>query len=217
MANKFSALMFDMDGTLVDSAPDILACLDGAFFKVTGRRGPGVRREYIGFQVRDIAGRVLPDPSAELVEAFNAEFRALYDGSSYPGTTLFPGVAQTLEALVCAGCALFVVTNKPLKPARAILRKFGLACFSAVVSPDAVSGRRMTKTEMIAHLMAERGLAARETLFVGDAEPDVVAAKNNGVKVAVALYGYGDREKLRALSPEYFIDDISGLLGVTRG
>lgn len=217
MTNKFSALMFDMDGTLVDSAPDILACLDGAFFKVTGRRGAGVDRAYIGFQVRDIAARVLPDPSPELVEAFNAEFRALYDGSSYPGTTLFPGVAETLAALSAAGTELFMVTNKPVKPARAILKKTGLAGFAAIVAPDIIAGRGMTKTEMIAHLMAERGLPAEKCLYVGDAEPDVEAAKNNAVRVAVALYGYGNREKLRELAPEYFFEDISALLAITRG
>jgi len=214
MQVKFKNVLFDLDGTLVDSAGDILACLNKAFASATGEAGFRAEERLIGYPVREIAARTLAGASAERIEAVNSEFRRRYDGSSYPATRLFPGVRAALIGLEAMGCALFIVTNKPSKPALAILRKLNIAVFTEVVCPEAAGGAGAGKAVLIAGLLEKRGLARAETLYVGDSEGDVEAARQNGLAAAAALYGYGDKGKILALSPEYLLGDISSLTEV---
>jgi len=215
--NRYANILFDLDGTIADSAPDIIACVRGAFAEVFGAAAPPVKADLIGFQLKEILLGIDPSLSPEDIGRLTAAFRGIYDECGFPGTRLYAGAAEALAELKTAGARLFLVTNKPDKPTRALLLKFGLDVFEEVVCPDSVPGRRMTKSEMIGRLLGLRSLEKKETVMIGDFETDILAARENGIAAIAALYGYGDAAKLRALAPDRTLTAISGLAGLVTG
>ena len=211
MPNRYANLLFDLDGTLVDSAPDIIFCVKKAFVEVYGGGAPEVSEGLIGLQLKDILFGIDPALSPGDVRRLTETFRRAYDECGWPGTRLYGGAEKALLDIKASGSRLFLVTNKPAKPTRGILLKVGLNVFEEVICPDSTEGARLSKEEMVKRVIAGRALDPRRTALVGDSEPDMLAARDNGIAAIAVLYGYGSAEKLRALGPDHTLPDISGL------
>ena len=190
-----SAVIFDLDGTLVDSAGEIHAALAAAFSErgIEPLSKPEVEG-LIGRGVSSLVQRALAIRGAgstgvdEAVEAFEAHY-AREVGSR---AALFPGVPEGLRMLHAAGCKLAVVTNKPRAFTEALLAKLDiLGAFVATVAGDDGVARKPAG-DMLAAACAAMGTKPGETLMLGDSETDVRAARAAGCPVWCVPYGYNE-------------------------
>jgi phosphoglycolate phosphatase len=192
--------IFDLDGTLVDSLPGIAAAIGTA---IPGRTEPIENlRLRIGPPVRSILNS-LAAPSTEAdLDRMESIFRSAYDSTAWQEAVVFPGIREVLEQLSAAGRRLFVVTNKPSQPAEGILRLLDLRSFFAdVVSPDSVTPRFGSKSEMLLSLIGKWNLNIAESVFVGDTMDDYRAARAAGMDSVFLGHGYG-RERILAEAPD---------------
>lgn len=187
-----SAVLLDLDGTLVDSAPGIEAVCGQALADVRPDLALPPLRPFIGPPIGRVLQAALPDLPAADVEAAVARFRVRYDADGWRTAAPFPGAGDVLAGLAARGVAAFVVTNKPAAPTAAILAGQGWDVHvRAAYSPDSATPRHASKAAAIAALLADHGLDPTTAWFVGDAEDDRAAARAHGMRFVPALYGYG--------------------------
>jgi phosphoglycolate phosphatase len=205
------AILFDLDGTLVDSVPDLAAAFDALLVEL-GRAPVGLARAraLMGHGPESFVARGLgatggaPGPVAPLV----ARFLALYEGRIAAETRPFPGAVETLALLAAAGRALGVVTNKPDRATAALLAALDLARFFPVVVGG--DGKRKPDPAPLRRALDALGAAPADALLVGDSAVDVAAARAAGIPVAVVSFGYADAPA-RELGADAVIDDFAAL------
>jgi phosphoglycolate phosphatase len=210
---KRNALIFDLDGTLVDSLPDLAAAL------ATTLRESGVPalsraavRGMIGdgtpaLVARALAARGLP---AALLDERLARFMALYEAAPVARSRPYPGVPQTLAALRGDGRRLAVCTNKPRLAALAVLRGLALdGFFAAVVGGDTLAVKKPDPAPLLAAIAA-LGARPGDAVMIGDNEHDVATAKAACVPVILMRYGY-HRVPLDTLAADIQIDAFAQL------
>lgn len=210
---KQAALLFDLDGTLVDSLGD-LAMAANALLAELGRAPltDNVIAAMIGDGVPTLVERVLaasggPAPSGT---APVARFAALYEADATRLTRPYPGVAGGLAELAAAGVPLAVCTNKLERVARQVLDRLGLgAFFPLVLGGDSLPFRKPDPRFLLAALDRLRAAPAHAAM-VGDHRNDVLAAQSGGLKAIFARYGYGTAS-LGAVQPDAVIERFTDL------
>jgi len=199
------SIVFDLDGTLVDSAPDILESLRLALVEAGARSDRPLTRALIGPPV----GEMLKAWGEHLTEgqlaATLTAFRRIYDGSRLEHTLPYPGVLESLFAVSRAGMTLFVATNKPLRATRWILENRFPGLFADVCCVDSGPSQSLSKTEMLQTLSLRHHLVPSETVIVGDGESDLLGGVELGWHTMAALYGYGDPCRLTAHRPTWTV------------
>ncbi len=203
-------VIFDLDGTLVDSAPDLCAAVAVALQEVglpphdvaavRQMIGEG-QRILIERAVRRAAERAGRDPGAVDIDDVLRRFRRYYSDHLVVHTRMYPGVAETLHALKTTHhLPLAVATNKPGAWARRIVEHFGLLPYfdsaAAVLGEDDV-GARKPDPRLIEHHCQRLGIPAPRSLLVGDSAIDWQTAKRAGCQFAYCTYGFGDSETLQ--------------------
>ncbi len=199
------AIAFDLDGTLIDSAPEIHA----AALTVLAAEGlPALDfatvRGFIGRGVPDLIARMLAhlgdtDPARQARMA--ASFMGGYEGA-VSVTTAYPGAAEALRVLAGQGAALALCTNKPFAATRAVVAHFGLGPFGAVVGGDSLPVKKPDPAPLLACLAP---LARPRALFVGDSEIDAETAQRAGVPFALYTEGYR-KTAVADLAPAFAFD-----------
>jgi phosphoglycolate phosphatase len=191
-ASSDRAIVFDLDGTLIDSTPGIARALGAAFASV-GRSMPVSNlRAVIGPPIKVIAKRLDPSLTDSDLAAIETVYRSEYDLSSWSETVLFDGVRETLQYLRARRWRLYVVTNKPLIPTTRILDHFGLVTlFDSIVTRDSRTPAYATKAAMLAELLTLHALPPANTIMMGDTAEDEEAAHSNQLEFVFASYGYG--------------------------
>ncbi|MCS6931049.1 MAG: phosphoglycolate phosphatase [Acetobacteraceae bacterium] len=185
-------VVFDLDGTLVDSAPDLAAALS----RLMAARGlPGFGREEVIPMIGDgarllleraFAARGLPPDDAAL-----PAFLADYEANAARATRPFPGIPEALEALSAAGWALAVCTNKPAAAARGLLAALGLQdAFAAILGGDSLPVRKPDPAHVLGAVAAAGG-DPRRAAMVGDHANDMRAAAAAGIPALFCAWGYG--------------------------
>jgi phosphoglycolate phosphatase len=205
-------VVFDLDGTLVDSSRDLAAAVNATLARLAPGMPPlGLDTvcSFIGNGARALVARSLreaglPAPPEDVLPLFLAEYAAhLLDT-----TRLYPGVAEALDAL--AGRELAVLTNKPGEMSRTILRGLGVAeRFFRVYGGDDLPTRK-PDPEGLQRLMAEANVGPRETALVGDSAIDVRTARAAGVRAVAVRYGF-DPDGLAAEPPDALLGDLREL------
>ncbi len=187
-----TALIFDLDGTLIDSVRGISISLKAAF-KVASREMPADNlRSVLGPPIAIIARKLEPSLTDDEVAIIEREYRADYDVNGWRVTSAFEGVVEGLRRLREAGLRLFVLTNKPWIPTEKTLEYLGInAVFEAVLTRDARLPRFTSKTEMLAELIRVYGLETTASAMLGDTDEDREAARNNEMRFVHMTYGYG--------------------------
>jgi len=191
--NPIHNVIFDLDGTLVDSRSGIEYSVRAALRAVfQGRSYPGLRL-HIGIPIRRIFSEILDDPTSLLLDQLERQFRASYDSIGWKQSRAYRGAAKVLSCLTRSGIGCFVATNKPLHATRCILEHLNLhGFFREVVTPDSWNPPFSSKRDVVAHIMQRYCLNADETMFVGDSLEDRSAADANGLPFGAVTYGYGD-------------------------
>ena len=206
MGRPYRPYLFDVDGTLTDSAEDIC----GSVEVVLDRHGyppqPFERlRSYIGRHLTDLFADLVPGITDPQVERLIGDYREVYWAREHNATRLFPGVAETLGQL---GGLKSTATTKGTPTTRVVLEKFGLlGYFDHVQGTDGFPAK--PSPEVIHRSLDLFGLDAREALMVGDAPADIAAARAAGVTVCAVSYGYGNRSEMQ---PDFWLDDLRELL-----
>ena len=203
------AIIFDLDGTLVDSAPDLADALNSVLRReglreqtldaVKGMVGAGARvLIQRGFAAN---GTALSEPEAErLLPAFLADYRARATAK----TRLMPGARQLLTELVAAGVGLGLCTNKPEDITRQILGDLAVAVhFGSIVGGDTTPAKKPDPRPLL-HALEELGCPAGEALMVGDSAADAGAARAAGTGLALVTFGYS-RVPVAEMKPDHLI------------
>jgi len=200
-------VLFDLDGTLVDSAPDIAAALNAALAELGQPVQPlPVVTSYVGDGAAKLVERAVGPTTEVDQEVLLERFKAQYASHICVATRPYPGVVAALERFAAAGTPLVVVTNKPGDLARALLGALALDRFFADVLGDGDGFPRKPSPEIALHVCARHGVAPTETLLVGDGLPDVRLGRAAGCRVAAVTWGYTSRELLAAERPDWLID-----------
>ncbi len=222
MSLPFDLVLFDLDGTLIETAPEIFdATNDTLRHFGVGEVSAQQVRDWIGQGTRELLILALAYSTQTAVETVRAspdlpekvaEFGKHYQRRCGTNSYLYPQVRETLLALRQQGIKLAVVTNKEEIYTRLILDAHQLApLLDAVISGDTLSTKK-PDPQGIARCLAEFGVTPERALFVGDSSIDVQTARNAGVPVWVLPYGYNMGQPIEESQPDRVIADCSALL-----
>jgi phosphoglycolate phosphatase len=218
---KSSAILFDLDGTLVDSAPDLAATMN-VLLERRGRRRLTLDdvRHMVGQGAKVLMERAMAatgEPArARDIDKMFEEFLAYYNLHIADESRVFPGVREALERLADAGCALAVCTNKPEWPSRRLLEELELdGYFGAVVGGDTLKVRK-PDPEHLFECVRRLGALPGRAIMVGDSRTDVDAARAAALPVVAVTFGYTP-EPVATFGPDVLIDHFDELWGALAG
>ena len=208
---KYKAVLFDMDGTLLDTLADMAAAVN----HILSVHGYPLRtveevRTFVGNGARKLMERALPpDVTGDAFEALLEEYRQWYEAHACVKTAPYPGVPAVLAALHRAGVRCAVVSNKPDGATRELAARFfpGLPAFG---QQDGIPAK--PAPDMVYHAMAELGVEASAAAYVGDSEVDVALARNAGLPLVAVSWGFRGREALEEAGAALVVDDAATLL-----
>lgn len=219
------SVLFDLDGTLLDTAGDIALALNRSL-QDTGRPpiAPELVRNWIGRgspilirrAIESLEGAADPAECEAILQAFLAHYAAL-ESAGESTARAYPGAAATLHGLRSRGLLLGVVTNKHLAIARAALEGADLlGVLQIVVGGDSCTGRK-PDPEPLLHACRKLGVGAREAMMVGDSNNDVLAARAAGMPVVCVTYGYNEGRPASELACDGLIDRLDELPAMLLG
>lgn len=208
------ALLFDLDGCLVDSLPSIARCW-AEMLTGLGRAAPSVEevRPFVGPPADTIARTLAPDLSeSEITELVMAYRRCT---AAAPDVAAFPGIPELLSALAGHGVPLAVATSKSIEVAEPTLERLGLARHFAVVEGTGRDELGTDKATIVGRAL-ERLAPVTAYALVGDREHDVIGAHAHGLTAIGALWGYGSRQELTAAGADMLVAAPAGLEAALR-
>jgi phosphoglycolate phosphatase len=189
--SRYQHVLFDLDGTLIDSAPAILTSYRQAFAAAGRTPAIPVDASIVGPPLTETLQLLSGSRDPALIAELAAQFKASYDTSGYRQTTAYDGVGDMLAQLAAGGRSMAIATNKRLHPTRLILEHLGWsAYFDAVYALDLFEPRLPDKPAMIARLLADRGIARDTAVYVGDRSEDGESADANRLPFLAATWGY---------------------------
>jgi phosphoglycolate phosphatase len=206
---RFSVYLFDIDGTLLDSAADIC----GAVQSVLGQTDCKpvtfeFLRGYIGLHLLDMFADIFPHYTAEQYDELIRQYRTIYLARGHTETKVYPGVAEALSVL---GGRKSTATTKGTPTTRLVLEQFGLLpYFDHVQGTDGFPCK--PAPDVVLKSLSGLGVGPEDCLMVGDAPADMEAGRRAGVKTCAVRYGYGNQAEMALHEPDYWVNDLRELL-----
>jgi len=206
---RFPVYLFDIDGTVLDSARDICSAVQQV---LASAGAPPVSfdflKGYVGLHLVAVFGDMFPNHTPQQMEEWIRQYRAIYLGRGHGETSVYPGVAEALAAL---GGRKGTATTKGTPTTRLILEQFGLLrYFDHVQGTDGFPSK--PAPDVILKSIEALGAKPGDCLMVGDSAADMEAGRLAGVKTCAVLYGYGKREDLARHQPDFWINDLRELV-----
>ena len=209
MTQRFPVYLFDVDGTLVDSADDICGAILEALRPTPAHgltRSDLVR--YVGVHLLQMFQELLPECTLEQHEELIRNYRAAYLARGHRSTRVFAGVKEALEGL---GGRKSTATTKGTSTTRAVLEQFGLSpYFDHVQGTDGFAYK--PAPDVILASLAALGARPADCLLVGDSPADMEAGRRAGVAICGVRYGYGDQCRMARFAPDLWVSDLRELL-----
>ena len=190
-ARRYDAIFFDLDGTLIDTAPDMVATLVGIQHR-EGRQPVefDVARSYVSHGAAGLIRLGFPDVNGQERERLRVEFLDRYEESVCEQSTVFPGLDKLLDALDGGDLPWGIVTNKPERMTRPLLRSLELDHRSvSTICGDTIAERKPDPAPLLL-ACRQSGVAPDRAIYVGDAERDIEAGRRAGMCTVSATYGY---------------------------
>lgn len=205
------AILFDLDGTLLDTLPDIAQSVN-EMLRLHGYPAISAEetRAYIGNGAKELVERALPAEARAQTDRCFETFTQVFSHNEGTTTKPFAGVSEGLARLKAQGYKLAVITNKPQYAVHALVTRFFPDLFDFVIGDDGTFPRKPDPTAARYCALTLR-VPCGECLFVGDGETDVLAAKNAGMRGVAVLWGYRSRAQLTAAGAVDFVHDFAEL------
>lgn len=196
MSNRLPALIFDLDGTILDSKPGILSCLRKVL-DAHGLDAQGPLDRFVGPPVEDWATELLPDGSEEARAAFVRDYRRCYDLEGWKNSSVYAGVRELLDQLREDGFPLYVCTSKRHHFALRILDAMELTGLFTAIYGDRAEYASHSKIDLLAMLLRECAPGTDSAWMIGDRIFDIQAAHANRIRCVAAGWGYGPQVETR--------------------
>ncbi len=207
-------ILIDVDGTLVDSVPDLAYCVDEMMKQLDmPTRGEAAVRTWVGNGVerlvrRALIGRLDGEPDEALFARAYPIFLELYTENTSKRSALYPGVREGLDYLKSQGYRLGCVTNKVAQFTLPLLKDLGLHDdFESIVCGDTLPKKKPDPLPLL-HSAEMLGVAPEESLMLGDSVSDVKAARAAGFQIVCMSYGYNHGVDIRESNPDAVIDSM---------
>jgi phosphoglycolate phosphatase len=188
-------VLIDLDGTLTDSKPGIVACIRHALEQLQVEIDDDFDLEpYIGPPLGDL----FTDISAEIdVEQAIRIYRERFSTIGLYENSVYDGIESCLEKLQAHAESLYVATSKPTVYAERIVSHFGLSQYFKMVYGPHLDGRLSNKAELLSHLLQQENINASNAVMIGDRKFDIAGARSNSIRSIGVLWGYGNEQELR--------------------
>lgn len=209
---QYKYLLFDLDGTITDSATGITRCVAYAL-------------NHFGIQVNDLR-ELSPFIGPPLLDSFKdfyhftdeqatlavAKYRERYEHKGIFENKLYPGIKELLMEASLSGKNVILATSKPEIFARRILDYFELSGYFSFIAGSGLDGTLHTKTDVINHILQTNNIADPNSMvMIGDRKHDIIGARNMGIDSIGVLYGFGDYKELAEAGANYIVKDIPEL------
>ena len=192
---RYTHILFDLDGTLIDSAPAILASFRNAFAEAGITPVVAIDESIIGPPLMETLQILSGSQDPVLIARLADGFKAGYDTEGYKATAAYAGVGALLASLADAGLTLSIATNKRIHPTRLILEHLGWHThFAHVYALDLFAPRLPDKAAMIGRLLADQAIPTDKAIYIGDRSEDGKSADANTLPFIAATWGYGSLE-----------------------
>ena len=221
MTGQFKLIGFDLDGTLVDSLPDLALSVNSALAEFDLPQAPeALVLTWIGNGAQILIARALEWATAQSgktltdaqIATLKERFNVFYGENICNRSRLFPHVKETLQKLKAKGYRLAVVTNKPTQHTRPVLKAFGIEeLFDEVLGGQSLPAIKPHPGPLF-YLCGKFGLYPKQVLFVGDSRNDIIAAHNAGSPVVGLTYGYNYNIPISESHPDWVFEDFAELL-----
>jgi phosphoglycolate phosphatase len=214
------AVLIDVDGTMVDSVPDLAYCAD-EMMKALGMAAHGEDkvRHWVGNGVerlvrRSLIGQLDGEPDDALFERAYPLYLELYEANTCERSALYPGVREGIDYLKNAGVRVGCVTNKAEQFTVPLLKTLNLyQDFEIVISGDTLAKKKPDPMPLL-HGAKHFSVAANEAMMIGDSISDVKAARAAGFDIVCMTYGYNHGVDIRDSKPDAVIDSMAELSGL---
>jgi phosphoglycolate phosphatase len=212
-ASKLRLMVFDLDGTLIDSGADLFASVNAMLRNFDRPPLPqAVIASYIGDGAPLLVRRALGDPSDQaFFDAALSYFIGYYHDHKLDHTQVYPGVFEALQELrrhAEGERSMAVLTNKPIRPSQAICEALGLSPYFFRIYGGNSFATKKPDPEGLHALMHEAGVAAEETLMIGDSAVDILTARNAGTWSMGCTYGLSPHT-LEDIDPDCLVDSVA--------
>lgn len=214
LSKKFDAFLFDLDGTLFDTAPAIVYALKTAMekhgvFVPEAQYAPSIIGPTADIIIKNLEPSLTPENITEIL----ASFREIYDADPVTLTKKFDGMEAFLKMIYLDGKKLFTVTNKVLLPTKKILSgKEVIKYFTGIYTPDMHKEKKTSKPEMIRELLEQYNFDSGKTIMFGDTMGDVNSAHAAGCAAASVEWGYAADKTELINKSEYYFSSVSELI-----
>jgi phosphoglycolate phosphatase len=215
--NKPEMILIDVDGTLVDSVPDLAYCVDEMMKQLEmSAHGEAKVRDWVGNGVerlvrRALVGQLDGEPDEALFEKAYPIFLDLYAVNTSERSCLYPGVREGLDYIKAAGYTLGCVTNKAAQFTIPLLKDLGIHDdFKNIVCGDTLAKKKPDPLPLL-HSAEVLGVAPGKSLMLGDSVSDVKAARAAGFQIICMSYGYNHGVDIRESNPDAVIDSMTEL------
>lgn len=208
------SVLLDLDGTLIDSYPGILAsCL--AALRALGHEPDEALdiRRFIGPPLEDIMQALLQSYGDDRVGEAVTAYRQDYGESGYLGSVPYPGIGASLEEMKRSGLRLYLATSKRATFASRILEHLKFTTYFDGIHGSVPSGELDHKPELLAHILSKHDLSPSRSLMVGDRRHDISGAHAVGMRGLGVLWGYGSRDELETAGADQLVESPADLAG----
>jgi phosphoglycolate phosphatase len=185
-------VLFDLDGTLIDSIEGIQNSFNIAFESVYQTKNTVCIESLIGPPIQDILMSITGEKNGETIEKFVTTFKTNYDTSGYKLCSLYNGMENVLQKLAFDGNSLFICTNKRTIPTFKIIKHLAIEhYFHKVFSIDSEEVKVSNKGELVKYILTSQSLETKKTILIGDTKSDADASLENNLTFIFASYGFG--------------------------
>ncbi|MEG0778920.1 MAG: HAD family hydrolase [Oscillospiraceae bacterium] len=209
---QYNTILFDLDGTISDSAPGIVNSVLYALDKLglpAGDRND--LKKFVGPPLYESFRKYYKLSDSETENAVKY-FREYYQRSGIMENDMYPGIPELLEALRGMNKTLIVATSKPEPFAIQILERYGIASYFTYIAGSSLDETRTKKDEVIAYALETNHITDKsQTVMIGDRSHDIMGAKKNDLPCIGVLYGYGDRPELENAGVTHIVETVDDL------